>query len=86
MRSGTCGLNEEPCRHSGREGRKGCILCDDECESISSIESPIYSTLRNDFMCKFLGMHLKVPEHFIVFFLYFLYTYTCAEFPTTMVT
>ena len=32
--SGTYGLNEELGRHRGREGRKECLLCDAECESV----------------------------------------------------
>ena len=35
FRSGTHGLNEELGRHRGREGRKECLLCDCECESVS---------------------------------------------------
>ena len=35
FRSGTHGLNEELGRHRGREGRKECLLCDAECESVS---------------------------------------------------
>ena len=31
------GLNEELGRHRGREGRKECLLCDAECESVSGI-------------------------------------------------
>ena len=54
FRSGTHGLNEELGRHRGREGRKECLLCDDKNESVSHVlrECPVYSTLRNDFMCK----------------------------------
>ena len=38
--------------HRGRERRKECLLCDNECESISHVlwDCPVYSTLRNDFM------------------------------------
>ena len=35
FRSGTHGLNEELGRHRGREGKKECVLCGDECESVS---------------------------------------------------
>ena len=35
LRSDTHGLNEEQGRHRGREGMKGCLLHDDECESVS---------------------------------------------------
>ena len=54
FRSGTHGLNEELGRHRGREGRKECLLCDDECESVSHVlwDCPVYNTLRNDFLCK----------------------------------
>ena len=37
FRSGTHGLNEELGRHRGREGRKECLLCDAECESVSHV-------------------------------------------------
>ena len=36
FRSGTHGLNEELGRHSGREGMKEFLLCD-ECESVSHV-------------------------------------------------
>ena len=35
FRSGTHGLNEELGRHRGREGKKECVSCGDECESVS---------------------------------------------------
>ena len=35
FRSGTHGLNEELGRHRGREGKEECVLCGDECESVS---------------------------------------------------
>ena len=53
--SGTHGLNKELGSHRGREGRNECLLCDDECESISHVLwdfSGLLSILRNDFMCK----------------------------------
>ena len=37
FRSGTHGLNQELGRHRGREGVKECLLCDDECESVSHV-------------------------------------------------
>ena len=37
FRSGTHGLNEELGRHRGRDGRKECVLCDVDCESISHV-------------------------------------------------
>ena len=32
---GPHGLNEELGRHRRREGKKECVLCGDECESVS---------------------------------------------------
>ena len=66
FRSGTHGLNEELGRHRGREGRKECLLCDDECESISHVlwDCPVYNTLRNDFMCKLQELLGDKFEHF----------------------
>ena len=57
FRSRTHGLNEELGRHRGREGKKECLLCDDECESVSHVlwECPAYNS---DFTAKlqdFLG-------------------------------
>ena len=50
--SGTHGLNEELGRHRGREGRKECVLCDAECESVSHVwwDCPAYSSIRSAFM------------------------------------
>ena len=44
FRSGTHRLNEELGRHRGREGRKECLLCDAECESVSHVlwDCPAY--------------------------------------------
>ena len=43
FRSGTHGLNEELCRHRGRNGRTECILCGDECECCTCfMECPVY--------------------------------------------
>ena len=58
--SGTHGLNEELGRHRGREGRKECLLCSDECERVSHVlwECPAYNICRSDFTAKlqdFLG-------------------------------
>ena len=52
FRSDTHGLNEELGRHRGREE---CLLCDDECESLSHNmlwECPAYyySSLRSNFL------------------------------------
>ena len=66
FRSGTHGLNEELGRHRGREGRKECLLCDDECESVSHVlwDCPVYNTLRNDFLCKLQELLGDRFEHF----------------------
>ena len=53
-------MNEELGRHRGREGRKECLLCGDECESVSHVlwEYLAYNICRNDFTAKlhnFLG-------------------------------
>ena len=66
FRSGTHGLNEELGRHRGREGRKECLLCDDECESVSHIlwDCPVYNTLRNYFLCKLQELLGDWLEHF----------------------
>ena len=50
FRSETHGLNEAP----GREGRKECLLCGDECESVSHVlwECPAYNICRSDFTVK----------------------------------
>ena len=63
FRSGTHGLNEELGGHKGREERKECLLCDDEYENISEV----YSTLRNDFMCKLqeLDLHFESLDSFL---------------------
>ena len=45
FRSGTHGLNEELGRHRGREGRKECPLCNDECESVSMFCGIVQSTI-----------------------------------------
>ena len=52
LRSGTHGLNEELGRHRGREGRKECLLCDAECESVSPVlwDCPAYGSIRSAFM------------------------------------
>ena len=52
FRSGTHGLNEELGRHRGREGRKECLLCDAECESVSLVlwDCPAYASIRSAFM------------------------------------
>ena len=51
FRSGTHWIYEALGRHRGREGMKECLLCDDECESVSHVlwECPAYSSLRSNF-------------------------------------
>ena len=41
------GLNEELGRHRGRKGRKECLLCDAECESVSHVlwDCPAYASI-----------------------------------------
>ena len=55
LRSGTHGLNEELGRHRGREGNKECVLCGNECESVSHVlwECSAYSNSRADFLLNF---------------------------------
>ena len=66
FRSGTHDLNEELGRHRGREGRKECLFCDDECESVGHVlwDCPVYNTLRNDFLCKLQELLGDRFEHF----------------------
>ena len=54
FRSGTHGLNEEQDRHRGREGMKECLLCDDECESVSHVLWEC-SSLRSNFLVTLQG-------------------------------
>ena len=51
FRSGTHGLNEELGRHRGREGKKECVLCGDECESVSHTlwNCSAYTSIRAQF-------------------------------------
>ena len=64
--SGIHGLNEELGRHRGREGRNECLLCDDECESVSHVlwDCPVYNTVRNEFLCKLQELLGDGFEHF----------------------
>ena len=65
FRSGTHG--QELGRHREREGRKECLLCDDECESVSHVlwDCPVYNALGND--CRsFLGIELSILRAWIV--------------------
>ena len=50
--AGTRLFKEELGRHKGREGRKECLLCDAECESISHVlwDCPAYASIRSAFM------------------------------------
>ena len=54
FRSGTHGLNEELGRHRGREGKRECSLCGNECENVSHVlwECSAYSSTRASFMKK----------------------------------
>ena len=54
FRSGTHGLNEELGRHRGRDGNKECVLCGNECESVSHVlwECSAYCNSRADFLLK----------------------------------
>ena len=54
FRSGTHGLNEELGRHRGREGKKECVLCGDECESVSHTlwDCSAYTSIRAQFLQK----------------------------------
>ena len=71
FRSGTHGLNEELGGHRRREGRKECLLCDDECESVSHVlwDCLVYNTLRMT-LCvsfrSFLGIGLNILRAWIV--------------------
>ena len=51
FRSGTHGLNEELGRHRGRDGNKECVLCGNECESVSHVLWEC-SAYRADFLLK----------------------------------
>ena len=66
FRSGTHGLNEELGRHRGREGRKECLLCDAECESVSHVlwDCPAYVSIRSAFMLEFRRELGDRFEHF----------------------
>ena len=68
FRSGTHGLNEKLGRHRGREGRKECLLCDDECESVSHVlrDFPVYNTLYVLSCRSFLGIDLSNLRAWIV--------------------
>ena len=48
FRSGTHGLKELG-RHRGREERKECLLCDDECESVSNVLCKLQELLGDGF-------------------------------------
>ena len=69
FRSGTHGLNEELGRHKGREGRKECLLCDDECESVSHVlwDFLVYSVTLCVSCRSFLRMDLNILRAWIVF-------------------
>ena len=52
FRSEMHGLNEEFGRHRGRKGRKECLLCDEECESVNHVlwDCPAYASIRSAFV------------------------------------
>ena len=66
LRSGTHGLKEELGRHREREGMKECLLCDNECESVSHVlwECPAYSSLRDNILVALQGILGDEFEHF----------------------
>ena len=66
FRSGTHGLNEELGRHRGREGRKECLLCDAECESVSHVlwDCPAYVSIRSAFMLEYRFKHFQSLDSF----------------------
>ena len=70
FRSETHGLNEELGRHCGREGMKECLLCGDECESVSHVlwECPAYNICKSDFTANriFLGKGFRISSLLIV--------------------
>ena len=83
-KSATHGLNEKLGRHRGREGIKECLLCDDECESVSHVlwECPAYSSLRSNFL---VSLQEKLGddgfEHFQSLDC-MVYCYMCCVMPT----
>ena len=66
FRSGTHGLNEELGRHRGRDGNKECVLCGNECESVSHVlwECSAYSNSRADVLLKLQEKLGNGFEHF----------------------
>lgn len=66
FRSGTHGLNEELGRHRGRDGKKECELCGNECESVSHVlwECPAYGRSRAEFLSKLEETIGSDYEHF----------------------
>ena len=67
FRSGMQGLHEELGRHRGREGRKECLLCGNDCESVSHVlwECPAYSSsCRSDFMTRLQEFLGEGVQHF----------------------
>ena len=55
FRSGTHGLHKELGRHRGREGKKECVLCGDECESVSG--NVQHSSIRDEITQASLGSY-----------------------------
>ena len=50
FRSGTHGLSEELGRHRGREGKKECVLCGDECDRVCHVLWECPASIRADFL------------------------------------
>ena len=66
FRSGTHGLNEELGRHREREGRKECLLCDNECKSVVMFCGIVRSTVyyKKLLICKLQELLGDRFEHF----------------------
>ena len=83
FRSGKHGLNEELGRHRGREGIE-CLLCDDECESVSHVlwECPALGLdkLCSEFCLLFYSLMLQFSAHYSFNFTYYSFTMTIILF------
>ena len=78
FKSGTHGLNQE--LEEGRGERSSYYVHNDECEGVSHVlwDCPVYSTIKNDFMCKLqelLGIDLNVMRAWIVLKMHLLFGY-----------
>ena len=65
FRSDTHGLNEELGRHRGREGKKECSLCGNECENVSHVlwEYSAYSSTGASFTKKLTVVMVHMIHH-----------------------